>query len=185
MQDQKEEAEGHFPISLNGTIERGFGRGSKLLGFPTANIQTTPENEKALEGMCMGVYFGYGVVTPTETPKKSSVGGEATGELEAALKPPHGHTVHKIAITIGKNPSFKNENKTIEAYILHKFESDFYGAYIRVVILGFLHPMIPFASLDDLKKSISNDVASAETKLDDPSLERYRTTYFDPYVIKN
>ena len=171
-----QEQQQRFPILLNGVIERGFGRGSKLLGFPTANIQITPENEKALEGMPMGVYFGFGVVTPQEG------GEEGPAELEAALKRPHGRTIHKIAITVGKNPSFKNENKTIEAYIVHKFEGDFYGAYARVVVLGFLHPMIPFTTLDDLIKSISNDVANAERELDNPSLEQYKSTYFDQYT---
>lgn len=186
MQEQRQQQQqerggggGGFPIFLNGVIERGFGRGSKLLGFPTANIQITPENEKALEGMPMGVYFGFGVVTPTESPR---CGEECPAGLEAALARPHGRTVHKIAITVGKNPSFKNENKTIEAYIVHKFESDFYGAYARVVVLGFLHPMIPFTTLDDLIKSISNDVANAEKELDNPLLEQYKSSYFDKYV---
>lgn len=178
MQEQQQQQQ-HFPITLNGVIERGFGRGSKLLGFPTANIQITPENEKALEGMCTGVYFGFGIVTPTEDPQNTA---GCPGGLEAVLEHPHGYTVHKIAITIGKNPSFKNENKTIEAHILHKFESDFYGAYIRVVILGFLHPMIPFTTLDDLIKSISNDVANAEAELDNPSLEPYKASYFDSFI---
>ena len=183
MQSQQEGQEQErllrSPIFLNGIIERGFGRGSRLLGFPTANIQITPENEKALEGMPMGVYFGFGVVTPTESTQD---GEECPADLAAALRPPHGHTVHKIAITIGKNPSFKNENKTIEAYIVHKFESDFYGAYARVAVLGFLHPMIAFTTLDDLIKSISNDVANSEKELDNPSLEQYKSSYFSKYT---
>ena len=35
---------------------RGFKRGSKELGCPTANIEITPENKEKITGMVPGVY---------------------------------------------------------------------------------------------------------------------------------
>lgn len=172
-QETQPQPQQQFPITLKGIIERGYGRGSKLLGFPTANIQITHENEQALVGMSTGVYFGFGVVTPTEKEEGNSSDG-CPAELRASLERPHGYTVHKVAVSIGKNPSFKNENKTIEAHIIHKFDNDFYGAYAHVIVLGFLHPMITYTSLDDLIKSITGDVAKAESELDNPAFEQYK-----------
>ncbi len=36
-------------------------------------------------------------------------------------------TVHKMCMSIGWNPFYQNERKTIEPWILHKFDKDFYG----------------------------------------------------------
>jgi FAD synthase len=48
---------------------------------------------------------------------------------------------------IGWNPFYKNEKKTIEAHLLHKFDEDFYGANIKLVIYGYLRPEADFGSL--------------------------------------
>ena len=45
------------PVQLHGDVTSGFGRGSKQLGFPTANLPPGPL-EKQLEGLPKGVYFG-------------------------------------------------------------------------------------------------------------------------------
>ena len=36
-------------------------------------------------------------------------------------------TVYKMCMSIGFNPFYKNSQKTIEPWILHKFNQDFYG----------------------------------------------------------
>lgn len=45
------------PVQLHGEVASGFGRGSKQLGFPTANLPPGPL-QKELEGLPKGVYFG-------------------------------------------------------------------------------------------------------------------------------
>jgi FAD synthase len=52
-----------------------------------------------------------------------------------------------IYICIGWNPFYKNEKKTIEAHILHKFKDDFYGSNIKLVLYGYLRPEADFESL--------------------------------------
>ena len=50
--------------SLVGIVVRGFNRGSRTLGFPTANLEGDTDKEKAkikdfLEGHENGIYFGF------------------------------------------------------------------------------------------------------------------------------
>ena len=44
------------PILLEGTVVSGFGRGSKQLGCPTANIEMTDENKQKTVELVPGVY---------------------------------------------------------------------------------------------------------------------------------
>ena len=45
------------PITLEGRVVEGFGRGSAQMGVPTANIEPGPLKDR-LEGLPLGVYFG-------------------------------------------------------------------------------------------------------------------------------
>ena len=45
------------PVLLNGQVTSGFGRGSRQLGFPTANLPPKPL-EQMLAQLPKGVYFG-------------------------------------------------------------------------------------------------------------------------------
>ena len=46
------------PIHLHGEVTSGFGRGSRQLGFATANLPPKPLAQE-LEGLPRGVYFGW------------------------------------------------------------------------------------------------------------------------------
>ena len=51
------------PVRMRGEVVRGFGRGSKTLGIPTANLAAeAPGVAAALEGLPTGVYFGFASV---------------------------------------------------------------------------------------------------------------------------
>lgn len=74
------------PFRLTGKVVKGFGRGSKLLGFPTANLDPSAF-EQCLDQEQDGVYAGWvaverGAVLPT-------------------------------VLSIGWNPHFKNKNRTV------------------------------------------------------------------------
>lgn len=133
-----------LPVRLSGPVVRGFGRGSRLLGFPTANIPPEP-HEAALSGLPLGVYFGWAAVH--------------------GPPPPHGATAHPMAMSVGQNPFFHNEAKTIEVHVLHDFPGDFYGCRLDAVVVGYLRPMRPFASLDELKAAIQADCDHARAAL--------------------
>lgn len=46
------------PVQLHGNVTSGFGRGSRQLGFATANLPPKPLVAE-LEGLPKGVYFGW------------------------------------------------------------------------------------------------------------------------------
>ncbi|KAI2552913.1 riboflavin kinase, partial [Homo sapiens] len=99
---------------------RGFGRGSKQLGIPTANFpEQVVDNLPA--DISTGIYYGW-----------ASVG---SGD------------VHKMVVSIGWNPYYKNTKKSMETHIMHTFKEDFYGEILNVAIVGYLRPEKNFDSL--------------------------------------
>ena len=45
--------------------------------------------------------------------------------------------VYKAVTSVGWNPHYGNEEKSIEVHILHEFEEDFYGQELRFIFLGW------------------------------------------------
>ncbi|XP_043421293.1 riboflavin kinase isoform X1 [Prionailurus bengalensis] len=110
----------HLPYFCRGQVVRGFGRGSKQLGIPTANFpEQVVDNLPA--DVSTGIYYGW-----------ASVG---SGD------------VHKMVVSIGWNPYYKNTKKSMETHIMHTFEEDFYGEILNVAIVGYLRPEKNFDSL--------------------------------------
>lgn len=140
-----------LPYFSKGVVVKGFGRGSKDLGCPTANF-TEDVVDNLPEELPTGVYYGFGQVD----------GGE----------------VHKMVMSIGWNPFFNNTKKSMETHLLHKFDDDFYGKELRVAMLGYLRPEKNFASLDELIKAIDDDINQAKSELDRPDLAAFKT---NPY----
>ncbi|ORY10976.1 riboflavin kinase-domain-containing protein [Clohesyomyces aquaticus] len=48
-----------YPLKLRGPVIKGFGRGSKELGIPTANIPITGLNIGGHENLDSGIYYGF------------------------------------------------------------------------------------------------------------------------------
>lgn len=149
------------PVLLQGEVVRGFGRGSRQMGTPTANIDPAPL-QAALAGMSKGVYFGWAqLVTPEGWP-----------QADAAL--------HKVVLNIGSRPTVNagGEADTVECYILHDFQGgqEFYGCHLRVVAVGYLRPELKFPDLDALVARIKADVAATQLHLDSPSIADHNAT---------
>ena len=78
------------PLLLRGEVVKGFGRGSRELGIPTANLDTEAlEASGALAGVEAGIYAGWATVWPRE---------DAGAGAGAAAPAP---VVHKMVISIG------------------------------------------------------------------------------------
>lgn len=108
-----------LPYQFVGEVVRGFGRGGKELGCPTANMDGTVVNGLP-EGLPVGVYFG-------------------TAKLDGKS--------YKMAMSIGWNPQYQNEKKTVELHLIDYSGSDFYGKTLSAVIIGFIREMKSFESL--------------------------------------
>jgi len=153
--------EAPYPVYLKGPIQRGFGRGSKDLGCPTANLpdQAIAPYTKILE---TGVHYGYARVD--FSPK-----GQPRTEHDEVLP---------MVMSIGWNPFYKNVRRTAEVHILHEFPSDFYGHELQIVILGFIRPEYDYTSREALIDDIETDKSITLKSLDRPA---YRAFVLDQF----
>jgi len=132
-----------------GAVATGFGRGSKKLGVPTANLpcslfQTT------LNDLSCGVYIGWAVVR---------------GSL------------YKCVANIGFSPTFvdaENPEKMVEAHLLHVFHDDFYHEPLALLLVGFIRAERKFNSFDELVTTIRADIETARLELDQPPYHSMR-----------
>jgi FAD synthase len=107
-----------------------------------------------------GIYWGFAKIS-------SKNGGEEA-------------LVYKAAISIGYNPYFKNEEKTVEPHLIappdddsrhastcgETLLGDFYDDNIRLSVVGFLRDELPFDGLDKLVAAIKNDINNSESLCD-------------------
>ncbi|XP_015766595.1 PREDICTED: riboflavin kinase-like isoform X2 [Acropora digitifera] len=134
-----------------GEVVKGFGRGSKELGIPTANFPVSVV-ENLPEAISTGIYFGWASVNRGP--------------------------VYKMVMSIGWNPFYKNTKKSMETHIIHTFEEDFYGAELSVAIVGFIRPEKNYPSLEALIDAIHADIKEAEQSLDKPENHSVSTHSF-------
>ena len=75
-----------------------------------------------------------------------------------------GNQTHQAVTNIGKRPTFGNEERTVEVYLLD-FEGDLYGHKMRIEFLKRLRDEQHFDHVDELKLQISKDVEQARAIL--------------------
>ncbi|EPY28894.1 riboflavin kinase [Strigomonas culicis] len=143
---------------LRGKVVHGHGRGGTQLGFPTANLELDAATIQSLKKYSNLVLVGWGCV-------------EGLPDRKGGPFP--------FAMSVGKNPHFKDVELTAEVYFIHKFESDFYGAQVRILCLGATREQAAFTTLEDLIKTIEGDVRDAERIL---ALEEYAACANDSFV---
>ena len=126
--------------ALSGPVATGFGRGSKKLGVPTANLPCSLFQQQ-LDDLPRGVYVGWAAVR----------GG-----------------VHRCVCNVGMSPTFAETNpeKIVEAHLMAEFDGDFYGETMRLLLLGFIRDERKFGSLDELLTTIRADIATANAALE-------------------
>ncbi|CAK9806157.1 Riboflavin kinase [Anthophora plagiata] len=140
----------NLPYFLSGIVVRGFGRGSKALGIPTANLEDEVVNNLPND-FKTGVYYGWACLD---------------------------RQVYKMVASIGWNPFYKNEKKTVEVHLLHKFENDFYGKCIKVIFVDYIRPERDFTSEEELIRAIHDDIAFAEEQLQQSDKLAYKDDQF-------
>ncbi|KAI8922440.1 hypothetical protein DFJ77DRAFT_446639 [Powellomyces hirtus] len=143
-----------FPVRLKGLVSQGFGRGSKELGIPTANL---PEDVAESFGKSTesGIYYGWAAVGACRD-------------------------VYPMVMSFGWNPYYKNEKRSAEVHIIHKYEQDFYGEELRVIVTGYIRAEKNYESLDALIEDINTDIQVAQKSLARP---QYLALRADPFVV--
>mmetsp|Transcript_68090 Transcript_68090/g.181931 ORF Transcript_68090/g.181931 Transcript_68090/m.181931 type:complete len:104 (-) Transcript_68090:34-345(-) len=69
---------------------------------------------------------------------------------------------------------FNNTTRTVEPHLIHKFDADFYGSTIRLVVVARLRPELSFPSIDDLITAIHEDIRVSSELLDQPGFSEHR-----------
>jgi riboflavin kinase / FMN adenylyltransferase len=123
------------PHRVEGVVVRGHQRG-RALGFPTANLETTPYPAVPADG----VYAGW----------LASLDGDGA---ETERWP--------AAISVGTNPTFEGRERTVEAYALDRDDLDLYGVHVVVDFAERLRGMVRFGSAADLIEQMYQDVDAA------------------------
>lgn len=75
-----------LPHFVRGKVVKGFGRGSKSLGIPTANYEQSVVDQLP-ENLCKGIYYGFAQVDHS--------------------------SVYECCLSIGWNPYFGNQVKSM------------------------------------------------------------------------
>jgi riboflavin kinase / FMN adenylyltransferase len=121
------------PHRVEGVVVRGFQRGRQL-GFPTANVESPPHTAIPADG----IYAGW---LSTLDPDGS--------ELDR----------WPSAISIGTNPTFNGQQRTVEAYALARHDLDLYGLHAAIDFAARLRGTLRFESIDALVVQMHKDVA--------------------------
>jgi len=101
-----------FPIQLSGPIVKGFGRGSRELGIPTANIPLAGLSVGGHEEVESGVYYGWAGVDVDEKGARIEQGKGEEGR---------GGGVWPMVMSIGFNPYYNNTVRSVVGFL---FEID-------------------------------------------------------------
>jgi riboflavin kinase / FMN adenylyltransferase len=123
------------PHRVEGIVVRGHQRGRKL-GFPTANVESPPHTAIPADG----IYAGW-LAALDEA-------GDETSRWPAA-------------ISIGTNPTFDGQLRTVEAYALDRQDLDLYGVHAAIDFAVRLRGTLRFDSVDALVSQMHEDVDQA------------------------
>jgi riboflavin kinase/FMN adenylyltransferase len=123
------------PHRVEGVVVRGQQRGRQL-GFPTANVESPPHTAIPADG----IYAGW-LATLDES-------GQETNRWPAA-------------ISIGTNPTFDGQTRTVEAYALDRTDLDLYGLHAAIDFATRLRGTQRFDSVEALVEQMHRDVDQA------------------------
>ena len=123
------------PHRVEGVVVRGHQRGRQL-GFPTANVESPPHTAIPADG----IYAGW-LATLDES-------GQETNRWPAA-------------ISIGTNPTFDGQTRTVEAYALDRTDLDLYGLHAAIDFAMRLRGTQRFDSVEALVEQMHEDVDQA------------------------
>ncbi|KAI0102305.1 hypothetical protein GGR51DRAFT_527778 [Nemania sp. FL0031] len=157
-----------FPLRMEGAVISGFGRGSKELGIPTANLPVDAAATPWIAEARSGVYFGWAsLALPATHPDNTNTNITSSSTTTTSTTPPF--QIYPMVMSIGYNPFYKNSVRSAEVHVLHAFAADFYDAPMRLLILGFVRDEKDYSGLDALVEDIRIDCDVARQSLARPA----------------
>ncbi|KAK9380808.1 riboflavin kinase-domain-containing protein [Kockiozyma suomiensis] len=174
--------EAPYPVYIASHVIGGFGRGSSELGIPTANIPSEDLLASAIPHGKTGIYFGfckisgtYGTLTRRDTPADDGETKRPPENEITSLEAPIGEEdggVLPMVMSLGWNPFYGNSEPSAEVHVVHKFSQQFYGARIKLAVLGYIRPESNFVSVEALIDEIMHDIQVAKDKLAQPEIKK-------------
>ncbi|RMY16088.1 hypothetical protein D0868_00525 [Hortaea werneckii] len=174
------------------------------LGIPTANIPLSGLSVGGYDDIESGVYYGWAGIAPCTATHQHPPGSQSKYKLMAShiasalgkvvfggsdredaeerketLTSEKG-AVYPMVMSIGWNPYYKNEVRSVEVHVMHQFETDFYGSHMNVNILGFIRPEYDYVSKEKLIEDIKTDIDVAGRSL---ARKPYAKMRDDPYLL--
>ncbi|GKY96113.1 hypothetical protein MPSEU_000571700 [Mayamaea pseudoterrestris] len=174
------------PIRFTSVTTKGFGRESSELGIPTANLDrvlTETHPKIQFEDLPCGIYWGFCRILSRKRSGAEQVQDDDDDDDDEAESSncnsdsKIAFTTCTAAISIGYNPTYGNEFKTVEPHIIappmHQqrhasscgetiFSQDLYDRPIRLSVVGYLRPELPFEGIDKLIDAIKQDIVHSE-----------------------
>ncbi len=138
-----------YTYSVSGVVEHGNAIGATL-GFPTANIRLNSAKQLPASGV-------YAVEVFLQAQQSSSVAIFERSDLQGVS---HRSAPCKGVANIGTNPTVGNNHLSLEVHLLD-FQGDLYDQPLTISFLHFLREEKKFASLDELKSQIAEDIREA------------------------
>ncbi|OLN86153.1 Riboflavin kinase [Colletotrichum chlorophyti] len=161
--------EAPFPLKMEGKVISGFGRGSKELGIPTANLPVDSSQTPWIDTTPSGVYFGWASLSLPQSHPDRVAPPPGPGVGSGPAQPRQEFQLYPMVMSIGYNPFYKNTVRSAEVHVLHKFTADFYDAHMRLLILGFVREEKDYKSLEALIADINLDCDVARNSLNRPA----------------
>ena len=158
--------EAPFPLRMEGKVISGFGRGSKELGIPTANLPVDSAVTPWIEDAKSGVYFGYAsLALPEGHPDRLPPSSQPAADSSSSSPSHSDFQIYPMVMSIGYNPFYKNTVRSAEVHVLQRFRADFYGAPMRLLLLGYVRDELDYSGLEALIKDINIDCEVARNSL--------------------
>lgn len=126
-----------------------FGLAAQLLGRPYA------VSGRVMHGDKIGRTLGVPTANLPSRRLVSALSGIYAVEVEGVAA-----SALPAVASVGRRPTVNGSDERIETYLLD-FSGDLYGRRIRVVFRHKLREELKFASLDELKAAMENDIADA------------------------
>lgn len=127
------------PHRIRGIVQHGAKRGREM-GFPTANLSDDCDGVIPADG----VYAGWLI---------RRVEGQPAGVFLPA------------AISVGSNPQFGADHRTVEAHVLGRSDLNLYGEEVAISFIEHLRDMKSFESVDALLRQMDDDIRDAASIL--------------------
>ncbi|KAI9776389.1 MAG: riboflavin kinase [Geoglossum umbratile] len=118
-----------------------------------------------------GVYYGWAGLGRLPAGCSGEKDDTPAAEQELEYCRPE---VYPMVMSIGWNPYYKNTVRSVEVHLLHTFPQPFYGAPLRLTILGFIRPEYDYVSKEGLIEDIRTDIEVAGRCLEREAYQVFR-----------